>query len=214
MRATGCHHPIFLCRMALASYRSHIERSPAYLQAELELGLTELSEWSLDLLRSNTKQLVSKGGLSSGPGAVSRFILCGLSLLTDTHHTVGIATLLNNGILPLTMAISNSCHPVPLVDKDPLEESDEAGNEGRKQVAPVSEEVTGPSVLNRVVPGVRVVRGPDWKWGDQVRGPGCVVKGPGCVVRGPGCVVRGQGCVVKGQGCVVRGPGYVVKGPG
>ena len=200
--------------MALASYRSHIERSPAYLQAELELGLTELSEWSLDLLRSNTKQLVSKGGLSSGPGAVSRFILCGLSLLTDTHHTVGIATLLNNGILPLTMAISNSCHPVPLVDKDPLEESDEAGNEGRKQVAPVSEEVTGPSVLNRVVPGVRVVRGPDWKWGDQVRGPGCVVKGPGCVVRGPGCVVRGQGCVVKGQGCVVRGPGYVVKGPG
>lgn len=29
--------------------------------------------------------------------------------------------------------------------------------------------VTGVEVISRLTPGTRVVRGPDWKWGDQVR---------------------------------------------
>ena len=27
---------------------------------------------------------------------------------------------------------------------------------------------TGPTLINLFTPGTRVVRGPDWKWGDQV----------------------------------------------
>ena len=27
---------------------------------------------------------------------------------------------------------------------------------------------SGPDVVPRLLPGVRVIRGPDWKWGDQV----------------------------------------------
>ena len=35
--------------------------------------------------------------------------------------------------------------------------------------APPAGPATGPEVVPRLLPGVRVVRGPDWKWGDQVR---------------------------------------------
>lgn len=28
---------------------------------------------------------------------------------------------------------------------------------------------SGPEAVPRLIPGVRVVKGPDWKWGDQVR---------------------------------------------
>ena len=34
-------------------------------------------------------------------------------------------------------------------------------------VAPIGP-ASGPDVVPRLLPGVRVVRGPDWKWGDQV----------------------------------------------
>lgn len=35
-------------------------------------------------------------------------------------------------------------------------------------VATVDKPVTGMEVISRLVPGTHVVRGPDWKWGDQV----------------------------------------------
>ena len=155
-------------RMALTSYRSHIEHSPDYLQVQLELGLTELSQWSLCLLQRYTQQVDTGCDLSTSSGAVLRFIVCGLSLLTDVHHAVGIATVLNNGILPLSQAIFRVCLPMSLLEKHSSEESEDSHEEGEKHVPTATEEVSGPSILSRVVPGVRVVRGPDWKWGDQV----------------------------------------------
>jgi E3 ubiquitin-protein ligase HERC2 len=158
-------------RMALTSYRSHIEHSPDYLQVQLELGLTELSQWSLCLLQRYTQQVDTGCDLSTSSGAVLRFIVCGLSLLTDVHHAVGIATVLNNGILPLSQAIFRVCLPMSLLEKHSSEESEDSHEEGEKHVPTATEEVSGPSILSRVVPGVRVVRGPDWKWGDQDGSP-------------------------------------------
>ena len=108
----------------------------------------------------------------------SRFLVDGVTLLLNSiHHPVSLATLLNNGVIPLSQAVLAMCGPLKPLSVGAGEEESKNGAEGLRNLpTPSEEEVTGLSAIPRIVPMARVVRGPDWKWGDQVRE---VVGGPG-----------------------------------
>ncbi|KAB1279055.1 E3 ubiquitin-protein ligase HERC2 [Camelus dromedarius] len=122
-------------------------------------------------------------GPSLGTTPQARFLLVMLSMLTLRHGAHNLSLLLNSGMLALTQTalrlIGPSC--------DNVEEAMNASARGasatvleetRKETAPVQLPVSGPELAAMMKIGTRVMRGVDWKWGDQDRPP----PGLGCVI--------------------------------
>ena len=159
---------------SLPSCLSHVERAPPQLLLELELALTSLSRWALVLLQRSTfnihQAIAGAEDATLACSGSSRFLVGGVTLLLNSiHHPVSLAALLNNGVVPLSQAVLASCGPLKPLSVGAGEE--EVKNSAERSCAPATpseEEVTGPSAIHRIVPMARVVRGPDWKWGDQV----------------------------------------------
>nr|XP_031307020.1 E3 ubiquitin-protein ligase HERC2 isoform X7 [Camelus dromedarius] len=125
-------------------------------------------------------------GPSLGTTPQARFLLVMLSMLTLRHGAHNLSLLLNSGMLALTQTalrlIGPSC--------DNVEEAMNASARGasatvleetRKETAPVQLPVSGPELAAMMKIGTRVMRGVDWKWGDQLPqdrpppGLGCVI---------------------------------------
>uniref|UniRef100_A0A8I5NTH4 E3 ubiquitin-protein ligase HERC2 n=3 Tax=Papio anubis TaxID=9555 RepID=A0A8I5NTH4_PAPAN len=111
-------------------------------------------------------------GPSLGTIPQARFLLVMLSMLTLQHGANNLDLLLNSGTLALTQTalrlIGPSC--------DNVEEDMNASAQGasatvleetRKETAPVQLPVSGPELAAMMKIGTRVMRGVDWKWGDQ-----------------------------------------------
>ncbi|XP_040349847.1 E3 ubiquitin-protein ligase HERC2 [Herpailurus yagouaroundi] len=111
-------------------------------------------------------------GPSLGTTPQARFLLVMLSMLTLQHGANNLNLLLNSGMLALTQTalrlIGPSC--------DNVEEDMNASARGasatvleetRKETAPVQLPVSGPELAAMMKIGTRVMRGVDWKWGDQ-----------------------------------------------
>ncbi|XP_030881180.1 E3 ubiquitin-protein ligase HERC2 [Leptonychotes weddellii] len=111
-------------------------------------------------------------GPSLGTTPQARFLLVMLSMLTLQHGANNLNLLLNSGTLALTQTalrlIGPSC--------DNVEEDMNASARGasatvleetRKETAPVQLPVSGPELAAMMKIGTRVMRGVDWKWGDQ-----------------------------------------------
>ena len=164
---------------SLPSCLSHVERAPPLLLLKLELALTQLSQWALAMLQRSTSDIhqamTDTGGSTLACSGSSRFLVCGVTLLLNSiHHPVSLATLLNDGVLPLSQAVLSICGPLKSLS---IGAGDEAINEDSREglhapPTPTEDEVTGLPALQRIVPMARVIRGPDWKWGDQVREEG------------------------------------------
>lgn len=160
---------------SLPSWLSHVQRAPPQLLLKLELALTRLSQWALALLQRATSDvhqaMADTGDATLACSGSSRFLVGGVTLLLNSiHHPVSLATLLNNGVVPLSQAVLAICGPLKPLSVGAGEEESKDGTESlRAPPTPSEEEVTGPSAIHRIVPMARVVRGPDWKWGDQVR---------------------------------------------
>ncbi|XP_074649618.1 E3 ubiquitin-protein ligase HERC2-like [Tubulanus polymorphus] len=150
----------------------------------LEMTFSELNKWAISLLRDcimeadmtfksrgiNPAQLLdnSKDKLSIGVLPVSRFMLAAIGILTVNHQANGACLLLNSGALALTQSIFRLIGP----DPDALTQDcgstvcavlEEQRPKRQTQVAPI----TGPELASMMKVGTRVVRGVDWKWGDQ-----------------------------------------------
>ncbi|XP_012867362.1 PREDICTED: E3 ubiquitin-protein ligase HERC2 [Dipodomys ordii] len=111
-------------------------------------------------------------GPSLGTIPQARFLLVMLSMITLQHGANNLDLLLNSGTLALTQTalrlIGPSC--------DNIEEDMSASARGasatvleetRKETAPVQLPVSGPELAAMMKIGTRVMRGVDWKWGDQ-----------------------------------------------
>ncbi|KAL8607282.1 hypothetical protein ACOMHN_047613 [Nucella lapillus] len=151
----------------------------------LEMTFAELYRWAISQLRAyvieadmafkarginpaqpsldNSKEQLSLGALPP-----SRFILATLGVLVAEHHAHSLSLLLNSGLLALTQTILRLAGidpevPVPEAGATLCTVVEEQKIRKQNQQLPLS----GPELAAMMKIGTLVVRGVDWKWGDQ-----------------------------------------------
>ncbi|KAG2456459.1 HERC2 ligase, partial [Polypterus senegalus] len=111
-------------------------------------------------------------GPSLGTIPQARFLLVMLNMLSLKHGANNLSLLLNSGLLALTQTILRLIGP----SSDSSEEdvgscvhgtSATVLEESRKEAAPAPLPASGPELAAMMKIGTRVMRGVDWKWGDQ-----------------------------------------------
>ncbi|XP_043927990.1 E3 ubiquitin-protein ligase HERC2 [Protopterus annectens] len=168
-----------------------VDLIPPFNRMLLEVTFGKLYAWALQnirniLLDANTKfkelgvQPVplqtltsdSPAGPSLGTIPQARFLLVMLNMLTLQHGANNLSLLFNSGFLALTQTIHRLIGP----SSDSSEEdantltlctSATVLEESRKETTPVPLPVSGPELAAMMKIGTRVMRGVDWKWGDQ-----------------------------------------------
>ncbi|XP_052278368.1 E3 ubiquitin-protein ligase HERC2-like [Dreissena polymorpha] len=154
----------------------------------LQMTFSELFRWSITQLRQYIHQVDmtfkargvnpmmpnfnskdnTKEKLKIGMLPQARFILAHLGLLVSSHQGNSLSLLMNNGLLALTQSILRLIGPDP--DR-PVHEMAPSicaileDQRHKKQSAPAP--LSGPELAALMKVGSRVVRGQDWKWGDQ-----------------------------------------------
>lgn len=109
----------------------------------------------------------NRGGLSLGALPVARFLLSALGVLTADHRSGDVCVILNSGVLGLAQTIMRLAGPCETGEEEDAALAaiiDEGKSSKKRPTVPL----TGPEVVKLMKIGTRVVRGPDWKWGDQV----------------------------------------------
>ena len=111
-------------------------------------------------------------GVSLGCLSMSRTILATLGMLTTEHHANSVSLLLNSGLLALTQTVLRIIGPDSSSDNAWQDDHqclqailEEAQPKSKQQQVPIS----GPELAVMMKIGTRVMRGIDWKWGDQVQ---------------------------------------------
>ncbi|XP_014679282.1 PREDICTED: LOW QUALITY PROTEIN: E3 ubiquitin-protein ligase HERC2-like, partial [Priapulus caudatus] len=101
----------------------------------------------------------------------TRFLLLVLCMLSSPHKAHSISLLINSGTLAIIQTVLRLLGP----DQDGQVEDKNAGlvctvlEETRPKPKKQQLPLTGPELAAMMKIGTRVVRGPDWKWGDQLR---------------------------------------------
>ncbi|GAB1604494.1 E3 ubiquitin-protein ligase HERC2-like [Argonauta hians] len=130
---------------------------------EVEVTLKVANRNSPRMNQDNSKECLSIGCLPQ-----SRFLLACIGILMSQHQPNSLSMLLNSGLLGLTQSI------LRLTGRDPygpipdnssvmcavLEE-----HKAKKMAPPAP--ISGPELAAMMKTGTRVVRGADWKWGEQ-----------------------------------------------
>lgn len=157
---------------------------PSYDRVILETAYSRINNWAINTLRESTiyadetfKKAQSRphtapddfhGGLCIGALPVARFLLATLGILTAEHNASDMSLILNAGTIGLTQTIIRLAGPCEADEEE--EDSNLAAiiDETKAAKKQPSVPITGPDMAKRMKIGTRVVRGPDWKWGDQV----------------------------------------------
>ena len=94
---------------------------------------------------------------------ISRFVVAYLGMLTCEHEAIDISKLINSGLLGLSQSVINLSETTLSIENEPIGPN-KAPNlqQDTYQGQEEQDEVTC-----RFLVGTVVVRGPDWKWGDQ-----------------------------------------------
>lgn len=168
--ASGITHPL-----------SNIQLVTPYQRAKIQLAEAEITSWAIQALRAYVIQaeLPSKakasGKSSLNQGTYTwlrklpraRFLLTILGMLTSHHHANEIGLLVNSGllssILTLLRQIGPSVRGESLRQKDITAIYEDAVQKSK----PPAVQLTGMELAALMKIGTRVVRGVDWKWGDQ-----------------------------------------------
>lgn len=170
----------------------NIQSVTPYQKSKIILAEAEIISWAVQALRAyviqaelpNKPKISDKSSLNQGtytwlrklPRA--RFLLTILGMLTNYQHANEIGLLINSGcvssILTLLRQIGPSISTEPGVDADmnidakpkdmPVNVIYEDSFEKNK---PQTVQLTGAELAALMKIGTRVVRGVDWKWGDQ-----------------------------------------------
>ncbi|XP_077153037.1 E3 ubiquitin-protein ligase HERC2 isoform X1 [Ranitomeya variabilis] len=111
-------------------------------------------------------------GPSLGTIPQARFLMVMLNMLTRQHGANSLNLIVNSGMLALTQTMLRLIGP----SSDNCEEDSSTSllgasatvlEESRKETAPVQIPASGPELAAMMKFGTRVMRGVDWKWGDQ-----------------------------------------------
>uniref|UniRef100_A0A3Q3VWY8 E3 ubiquitin-protein ligase HERC2 n=1 Tax=Mola mola TaxID=94237 RepID=A0A3Q3VWY8_MOLML len=111
-------------------------------------------------------------GPSLGTIPQARFLLSMIHMLSLKHGSNSLNLLLNSGILALTQSILRLIGPSTDSSEEDLSLCALGGSatvleESRKEAAPAPLPASGPELAAMMKIGTRVMRGVDWKWGDQ-----------------------------------------------
>ncbi|XP_048855280.1 LOW QUALITY PROTEIN: E3 ubiquitin-protein ligase HERC2 [Brienomyrus brachyistius] len=111
-------------------------------------------------------------GPSLGTIPQARFLLAMLNMLSLKHSANSLSLLLNSGMLALSQSILRLIGPsTDNTEEDPGSATHGGSatvlEESRKEAAPVPLPASGPELAAMMKIGTRVMRGLDWKWGDQ-----------------------------------------------
>ncbi|MBN3299656.1 HERC2 ligase, partial [Amia calva] len=111
-------------------------------------------------------------GPSLGTIPQARFLLVMLNMLSLKHGANSLSLLLNSGMLALTQTILRLIGPSCDSNEEDLSScvhgtSATVLEESRKEAAPAPLPASGPELAAMMKIGTRVMRGVDWKWGDQ-----------------------------------------------
>ncbi|XP_068449211.1 E3 ubiquitin-protein ligase HERC2 isoform X3 [Clinocottus analis] len=111
-------------------------------------------------------------GPSLGTIPQARFLLSMIHMLSLKHGSNSLSLLLNSGLLALTQSILRLIGPSTDSSEEDLGLCAHAGSatvleESRKEAAPAPLPASGPELAAMMKIGTRVMRGVDWKWGDQ-----------------------------------------------
>lgn len=164
-------------------YLCNAEHVYPSLLATLELKFQELNQWMVKKLRSLvleadlTLKKRSAGGTAattgSGSGSnvtvgmftISRFIVALLGMLTSEHEAVDVSVLVASGFLGLSQTVFRLAGTAPGDSNN--EEYEAIGPDAIPYLRPRCRDQEEDDIMNKICIGTRVVRGPDWKWGDQ-----------------------------------------------
>ncbi|KAM9264685.1 E3 ubiquitin-protein ligase HERC2 isoform 5-T5 [Cariama cristata] len=168
-----------------------VDLIPPFNRMLLEVTFGKLYAWAIQnvrniLLDANAKfkelgvqpvplQTITNenpAGPSLGTIPQARFLLVMLNMLTLQHGANTLSLLLNSGMLALTQTTLRLIGPSSdNIEEDMIASSHGASatvlEESRKESTPVQLPVSGPELAAMMKIGTRVVRGVDWKWGDQ-----------------------------------------------
>uniref|UniRef100_G3PKS4 MIB/HERC2 domain-containing protein n=1 Tax=Gasterosteus aculeatus TaxID=69293 RepID=G3PKS4_GASAC len=111
-------------------------------------------------------------GPSLGTIPQARFLLSMVHMLSLKHGSNSLSLLLNSGILALTQSILRLVGPSTDSSEEDLSLCARGGSatvleESRKEATPAPLPASGPELAAMMKIGTRVMRGVDWKWGDQ-----------------------------------------------
>ncbi|XP_063677273.1 E3 ubiquitin-protein ligase HERC2-like isoform X2 [Bolinopsis microptera] len=181
----------------LLNYMDNINLIPANERLLLDLSFQKIDHWTLCKLRESLLALEDlienspSGGNTSNSckppegdrdeiissNVHSKFFLMCLTMLSCSQSPSSVSMLLNNGILGLSETVSRLLgqYKMKSSNKVVLSLVEEVKPPPRPSPPPP---MSGGEVAKLLKPGVRVVRGPDWKWGEQDGQP----PGEGCVI--------------------------------
>ncbi|XP_060089857.1 E3 ubiquitin-protein ligase HERC2 isoform X3 [Heteronotia binoei] len=168
-----------------------VDLIPPFNRMLLEVTFGKLYSWAIQNVRnilidanSRFKELgiqpvplqtitnENPAGPSLGTIPQARFLLVMFNMLTLQHGANTLNLLLNSGMLALTQTTLRLIGPSSdNIEEDMLASSRGASatvlEESRKEITPVQLPVSGPELAAMMKIGTRVMRGVDWKWGDQ-----------------------------------------------
>ncbi|KAG8235155.1 hypothetical protein J437_LFUL015195, partial [Ladona fulva] len=172
-----------------------IQSAPPYDKAEVLLARAGILSWAVNALReyllhppwekegaapaTSTMAAGSKGGLNQGtqgwlcPGKLpwARVLLNILGMLTDDLHGNEVSLVVNSGALALVQTLLRQIGPDPsrhgITEKNARDPVHAIFEDTRQKSKPPPIPMTGPELAALMKIGTRVVRGADWKWGDQ-----------------------------------------------
>ncbi|XP_070553640.1 E3 ubiquitin-protein ligase HERC2-like isoform X2 [Ptychodera flava] len=159
----------------------HISLIPTYNRMIMEITFAKLYTWAINTLREavlNADYLFKTSGInpsrafnngnSLGTLPQARFLLAMLTMLTSEHQANSLSLLLNSGVLGLTQTVLRLAGPNPEYREEDEEPHVAAVvEETKSQPQPAPLPTSGPDLAAMMKIGTRVVRGQDWKWGDQ-----------------------------------------------
>ncbi|EDV24531.1 uncharacterized protein TRIADDRAFT_56425 [Trichoplax adhaerens] len=159
--------------------------APPRYHLDLQDKLEKIHDWTINSLKDSilgyytAVEKTQMGAASSAdvttPDVLShfRYILSYFSILSSELYSIDLSLCLDSGVLALTQSILNSLGPqLSNNDKEVNENAVAAVEENVIAFRPsVPINLSGPEMAKLMTKGTRVVRGPDWKWGDQDGGP-------------------------------------------
>uniref|UniRef100_A0A3B3QN49 E3 ubiquitin-protein ligase HERC2 n=1 Tax=Paramormyrops kingsleyae TaxID=1676925 RepID=A0A3B3QN49_9TELE len=166
-----------------------VDLIPPFNRMLLEVTFGKLYSWAIQNVRVilldasvRFKELIqavplqtitneNPAGPSLGTIPQARFLLAMLNMLSLKHSANSLSLLLNSGMLALSQSILRLIPSTDNTEEDPGSATHGGSatvlEESRKEAAPVPLPASGPELAAMMKIGTRVMRGLDWKWGDQ-----------------------------------------------
>ncbi|XP_017159836.1 E3 ubiquitin-protein ligase HERC2 isoform X1 [Poecilia reticulata] len=175
----------------LSDCLKHVDLIPPFNRMLLEVTFGKLYSWAIQNVRNILLEASARfkelgvqpvplqtitnenlAGPSLGTIPQARFLLAMIHMLSLKHGSNSLSLLLNSGLLALTQSILKLIGPSTDSSEEDLSLCAHGGSatvleESRKEAAPAPLPASGPELAAMMKIGTRVMRGVDWKWGDQ-----------------------------------------------